>query len=230
MNFSTVPIIILVSFCITMGELYLRETPEETNGSISGVVVLAPKNSPARFGGGLYGRGASTSSSASPATDSVLIVLTSSQRTNTTPKEEPVILDQKDNSFVPNLLPIKKNQVVRIRNSDPVYHNVFSLSSTKKFDVGRRPRGEYLEVKFEKQGIVDVFCDIHSSMHAVIYVMPDDAVKWVKIQGGELFNLEAVPPGDYELKIYARGYEEISMPVEITTGQNLQLGTLTLNS
>ncbi|MEX2604594.1 MAG: hypothetical protein WD361_10330 [Gracilimonas sp.] len=230
MIFNKVFLLILASFCINLSDLQAQQNESsDADGSITGTVVLSPRNSPVRFGGGLYGRSSSPAASRASA-DSVLVILVSPNNSNTSPKEAPVTLDQKDNSFVPNLLPVPLNQVVRIRNSDPVYHNVFSLSSTKKFDVGRRPKGEYLDVEFDKAGIVDVFCDIHSNMHAVIYVMPPNATGWIKVKNGEAFDFDQIEPGSYELKVYARGYEEMSFPVEISIGENVQLGTLTMNS
>ncbi|MTI89077.1 MAG: hypothetical protein FH748_14055 [Balneolaceae bacterium] len=202
---------------------------KKAEGSITGTVVLSPKNAAVRFGGGLYGRPA-PSSGAQTSNDSVLVVLMSSQPVSASPQTEPIMLDQKDQRFSPNLLPIRRQQVVRFRNSDPVYHNVFSLSDTKKFDVGRRPMGEHLDVTFDKSGLVDVFCDIHSNMHAVIYVMPDRALSWTKIQSGASFNFEQLSPGSYELKIHARGYDEVSMSVEVSSDEQANVGTITLNS
>ncbi|MBD3616076.1 MAG: hypothetical protein HUJ22_05835 [Gracilimonas sp.] len=230
MKLYTFTIVILMSFAVPVSEFGVSQSQlEETDGSITGVVELIPKNTPSRFGGGMYGR-PSRSPSSEITVDSVLVILMGSEN-NTTPQNTgPVILDQKGQKFIPNLLPIRQNQDVRIRNSDPVYHNVFSLSKTKKFDVGRRPRGEYLDVTFDKPGVVDVFCDIHSNMHAVIYVIPANALHWVKIKSGETFSIDEVPPGNYELKVFASGYEEQSVAVEVGSGKITQIGTVTLNS
>ena len=53
-------------------------------------------------------------------------------------------------------------------NDDPIYHNVFSLSRARTFNLGRFPRGESRAVRFDKPGIVKVFCDIHSHMSAAV--------------------------------------------------------------
>lgn len=228
MKLYTFTIVILMSFSVTASQFYASENQlKETEGRITGVVKLTPKNTPARFLGAMYGR--PTSSPPETVTDSVLVVLLGSQSSTTSKNTGPVILDQKDQKFIPNLLPIRQNQDVRIHNSDPVYHNVFSLSKTKKFDVGRRPKGEYLDVTFDKPGVVDVFCDIHSNMHAVIYVIPTNALYWLKVKSGETFNLDEVPPGNYELKLFASGYKEQSVAVEVESGKITQIGTVTLN-
>lgn len=228
-----------IIFAITIGgicslSLVQPAKQDETiTGSIEGIVILQAQQSQVRFGGNRYGRPSRTTdvSSQTPE-DSVLIWLLSSgnQNQNSPKPEKPVILDQMDLKFNPSLLPIRQHGTIRIRNSDPVYHNVFSLSSTRKFDVGRRPRGEYKDVTFDKPGKVDVFCDIHSNMHAVIYVLPSDALTWTKNKGGESFLLSNIPEGNYELKIYALGYEERSVSVEVKSDEAANVGTITLSS
>jgi plastocyanin len=200
----------------------------QSQGKVEGVVLLAPKKNPVSVGG-RYGRPSSSSASSRTSTDSVLIWLESSDLSSGAAPESPVVLDQKDLSFKPSLLPVRQHGDVRIRNSDPVYHNVFSLSSIKRFDVGRRPKGEYLDVTFDKPGAVDVFCDIHSNMRATIYVMPPSVVRWTKVKSGDAFSIPNIAKGTYELKIYALGYQEQAISVEVSSGEPSDVGTLTLN-
>lgn len=196
-------------------------------GSVEGTAVLTPKNRPVRLGGGLYRRPAPSSSNQA-STDSILVVLKGIGTSNPSP-EAFQFLNQKDQQFVPSLLPVELGGRVRIQNSDPVYHNVFSLTSPHKFDVGRRPKGEHFDVTFEKAGVVDVFCDIHSNMHAIIYVLPKNALAWTKVKSGEPFSFSDIRDGSYELTLYALGYQEVSVPVNVLSGQTYQTGTITLN-
>lgn len=229
MKLFTSTTVLLIFFGTALFELQAPKNDHDIDDTeITGTVILSPKNT-SRFRGGLYGRPQATTSS-SASTDSALVMLLGIGPSDTETNTSPVILDQKDQRFSPNLLPVQLNNKVRIRNSDPVYHNVFSLSSTKKFDVGRRPKGEYLDVTFDKPGIVDVFCDIHSNMHAIIYVLPPNAVRWVKVKSGEAFNLPQIPPGNYELKIYADGYEEQVLRIQVDTNEPTDIGTITMNS
>lgn len=202
-------------------------------GRVEGTVILSAQQSQMQIGGNRYGRPSrSADANAQSPEDSVLIWLVSSdnREAGLPEPDTPVILDQTDLKFNPSLLAIRQHGTIRIRNSDPVYHNVFSLSATRKFDVGRRPRGEYKDVTFDKPGKVDVFCDIHSNMHAVIYVLPPGVFTWTKTKGGESFLLSNIPEGSYELKIYALGYEERSVPVEVTSEKTASVGTITLTS
>lgn len=199
-------------------------------GEYSKVVgtVLLPTQEPAVSVGGRYGRPSRGNTSSKSAPDSVLIWIAGNSASSDIQPEMPVVLDQQDLSFTPSVLVVRQNGTVRIQNSDPVYHNVFSLSPIKRFDVGRRPKGEYLDVTFDKPGAVDVFCDIHSNMRATIYVMPPEAITWIKSKNGESFTIENMPTGSYELKIYALGYQEQSIPIEVHAGEPTDIGTITL--
>ncbi len=80
------------------------------------------------------------------------------------------VVDQKDKSFSQSQLKIKVGDSVKFTNSDPFFHNVFSLSDAKTFDLGSYPQGQSRVVKFDKAGEVDVECAIHPSMKLKIIV------------------------------------------------------------
>src|SRR5204862_575169 len=80
------------------------------------------------------------------------------------------VMDQRNETFVPHLLAITAGTTVDFPNSDRIYHNVFSLSKTKSFDLGRYAAGRSKSIQFDRPGIVRVFCDIHSHMNAFILV------------------------------------------------------------
>src|SRR5262245_37479343 len=80
-------------------------------------------------------------------------------------------LAQKNESFVPRVVPVAVGTTVDFPNLDPIYHNVFSLSPVKRFDLGKYPRGQSKAVIFNRPGLVNVFCDIHSEMAAYVLVL-----------------------------------------------------------
>ncbi len=80
------------------------------------------------------------------------------------------VMDQRNETFVPHVLAITTGTTVEFPNSDRIYHNVFSFSKASRFDLGRYPVGRSKSVRFDKPGIVRVFCDIHSHMNAFILV------------------------------------------------------------
>ncbi len=77
---------------------------------------------------------------------------------------------QKDKKFTEKKLTIKAGDKVKFTNEDPFFHNVFSLSDTKTFDLGSYPKGQSKTVTFDKPGKIDVECAIHPTMHMVIEV------------------------------------------------------------
>ncbi|MDX1637279.1 MAG: hypothetical protein R3281_04875 [Balneolaceae bacterium] len=140
------------------------------------------------------------------------------------------ILNQVDKHFEPRLLPIVRGGTVRIKNSDPIYHNVFSLSTVKRFDVGRRSPKEYIDVQFDQPGTVDIFCDIHSSMHAVVKVLPNRTLKWKKLKGSGGFMFRDVPQGDYRIHFYAVGNRESSVEISAMNTRKITLQTIRLGA
>jgi plastocyanin len=81
------------------------------------------------------------------------------------------VMDQRNLEFVPHVLPILVGATVDFPNNDKVDHNVFSMSRTKKFNLGSYTAGESKSVVFDKPGIVEVRCDVHAEMAAYILVM-----------------------------------------------------------
>lgn len=145
---------------------------------------------------------------------------------NRDPAEQP-LLDQVDLKFDPSIVMVAEGGQVRIRNSDPVYHNVFSLSSTKRFDVGRRPQGDTRTVTFDQAGIVEVFCDIHPDMHANIVVIPPETIQWDTMDGPGDFEFR-LPSGSYQLNVFATGHEHHQQDISVRSDETLDLGTLRL--
>ena len=104
-------------------------------------------------------------------------------------------MDQRDETFEPHVLPIVVGTTVDFPNNDHTYHNVFSLSKTKTFDLGRYAAGRSKSVRFDRPGIVRVFCDIHSHMSAFILVFAHRFFSLSDRDG--VYRLENVPPGTY---------------------------------
>lgn len=198
------------------------------DGKIEGTVQLVQSNANVSIPLGRYGQRQKANEES--VVGQFILIWIVTEDTSLPPMESPVILDQLDLQFNPRILAVRQNHHVRILNSDPVYHNVFSLSSTKRFDVGRRPQGEYLDIEFNKPGIVDVFCDIHSNMHATIYVVSPQTFAWVSEKSGDTFSFTSVPPGNYKLKIYAPGFALSTRDITIEENQTINLGNITLSS
>jgi plastocyanin len=111
-----------------------------------------------------------------------------------------VLLDQKNENFVPHVLAIATGTVVDFRNSDKTYHNVFSLSKPKTFDLGRYATGATKSIRFDRPGVVRVFCEIHSHMSAFIVVFSHRFFATTNTSGE--YRIDGVPPGTYAVTIW----------------------------
>jgi plastocyanin len=112
-------------------------------------------------------------------------------------------MDQRDQTFVPHVLAITVGTTVEFPNSDLTFHNVFSLSKTKSFDLGRYSRGKSKSVRFDRPGVVQVFCDIHSHMSAYILVFAHRYFAVTDRAG--TYAINEVPPGTYTLAVWHEG-------------------------
>jgi len=79
-------------------------------------------------------------------------------------------IDQKDKAFSITNLTIKVGDSISFRNSDPFFHNIYSLSTVKIFDLGSYKQGESKNVVFDKPGDVEVNCAIHPNMKLKVKV------------------------------------------------------------
>jgi plastocyanin len=111
-----------------------------------------------------------------------------------------VVLDQRNETFVPHVLAITTGTTVQFLNSDKTYHNVFSLSKPRRFDLGRYPTGRSKSVRFDRAGIVRVFCEIHSHMSAFILVFAHRHFAVTNAQGE--YRIEGLPPGTYTVAVW----------------------------
>ncbi len=126
-------------------------------------------------------------------------------------------MDQRNETFVPHVLAIHTGTIVDFPNSDRVYHNVFSLSATRRFDLGRYAVGRSKSVRFDRPGVVRVFCDIHSHMNAFILVF---AHRYFAVTGPDgSFQLPPVPPGTYELAGWYEGEVRTTRQVVVRAGE-----------
>ena len=106
-------------------------------------------------------------------------------------------IEQRDRRFAPDLVVIPAGSAVSFPNFDPIFHNVFSLSKVKSFDLGNYPDGQSRTVTFPAPGLVAVYCHLHSNMSATIVVTPN---RWAaKADGKGSFTLANVPPGTYSV-------------------------------
>jgi plastocyanin len=122
-------------------------------------------------------------------------------------------LEQKNRRFEPDVLVIPVGSTVSFPNLDEIFHNVFSLSKPKSFDLGNYPKNQTRTVKFDKPGIVFVNCHLHPNMASAIVVTPN---RWsVRAEPSGKFVLPQVPTGKYKLVAWHKAAGYFSQDVDV---------------
>ena len=126
--------------------------------------------------------------------------LTSKAEQSTHPLPKHAIMLQKNKTFTPHLLVIPMGSSVDFPNLDPIFHNAFSNFNGQIFDVALYPPGSSRTVRFERPGIVRVFCNIHPSMSAIIVVVNSNHIAITDREGEYVFS--NVTPGKYQIHFF----------------------------
>jgi plastocyanin len=136
------------------------------------------------------------------------------------PEKHP-LLDQRDLQFHPQVLPILVGTTVDFPNRDNLFHNVFSYSRSKPFDLGRYPKDDSRSVTFDRPGVVRVYCDIHSHMNATILVLENPFFAAPDEDGR--YSIPYIPEGKYTLVLwYDRDVVE-RRTIDVRAGQSLEV-------
>jgi plastocyanin len=187
-----------------------RPRPAAVAGTIEGHVRLSP-TAPRRIANRYPGEGAAASHQVGTVPPVAYIV--GSVPGAREGRAERPRLTQQDTSFRPAVLVVPVGTSIEFPNRDPFFHNVFSYSSTKRFDLGRYPRGESRTVVFDRPGIVKVYCEIHQWMRSAVLVVQNPYHAQVADDGR--FTIEGVPPGRYHLAVwdFDRGQKMVDVTV-----------------
>ena len=104
-------------------------------------------------------------------------------------------IHQADRRFVPDMVVVPAGSTVSFPNMDPIFHNIYSLSKAKSFDLGSYDKGHTRKVTFSKPGFVEVYCHLHPNMAATVVVTPN---RWfARPDANGHYRIPDVPPGRY---------------------------------
>lgn len=156
--------------------------------------------------------------------DNILVYLTKTPD-QITPPQEAFVLDQDNLTFLPHILVIPLGSTVAFPNNDKVDHNIFSLSRTKKFNFGSYKPGESQNVIFDKPGIVELRCDLHSEMISYILVIKNSYFALTDKKGNFTLDVTGLAKGKYTLKTWHEKLKNSKMAIDLaaTAGKKLTI-------
>lgn len=123
--------------------------------------------------------------------------------------------------FEPRILAVPQGTAVDFHNTDNVFHNVFSLSSAKQFDLGRYAPGEGGIVIFNTPGVVNLFCEFHAESAGFIVVLPD--ALYARPDAAGDFTLPKLRKGRYTVTAWHPLYGEKSRSVDLPSKGEVDL-------
>jgi plastocyanin len=184
-------------------------------GRIEGVVRLAASGEPAIASGAYPTRRVSRPAPRLSEITNVVVFLKDPPRSAAMAATRVRML-QVDEAFTPRVVAITRGSTVEFPNSDPFFHNVFSLSRGASFDLGRYPRGQSRARIFSTAGLVKVYCHLHSHMTASIMVFDHPYFTMPGAEGG--FVIDGVPPGDHRISAWHERIGESPKEIRVEPG------------
>jgi len=135
---------------------------------------------------------------------------------------------QKNRTFIPHLQVVPVGSLIEFPNRDPFFHNVFSLFGGKRFNLGLYEAGSSRSVRFSKEGVSYIFCNIHPEMSAVVIALSTPL--YAIADGKDSVLLHDIPPGDYRLYVWIEGVPQsfldgLSRPLHLSN-RAVDLGVL----
>ena len=132
------------------------------------------------------------------------------------------VMDQREMKFVPRVLAVVAGTIVDFANNDKTWHNVYSTSDAKKFDLGLYPPQKTRSATFDKPGVVRILCNVHPAMEAFIVVKGHPYFATTEKRGN--YEIENVPLGKYTVEVWHAEFGAKKLPFDLVReGQVLVL-------
>jgi plastocyanin len=189
-------------------------------GSISGQVHLVTKSTRRLVSAGAYPSRTITPAVAQEASETTNVVVFVQAPATGAPAMRATIR-QAHEEFVPHLVAVTVGSTVDFPNDDLIFHNVFSLSRSSTFDLGRYPRGQSKSRTFAAAGLVKVYCHLHSNMSAAVRVFNHPYFAIPDEQGR--FSIAGLPPRHYDVVAWHERAGEVTLSTDVTAGRTASL-------
>jgi plastocyanin len=165
--------------------------------------------------------------------ENIVVYLTKAPPTDLDLSKVKFVMDQRNLEFIPHVLPVLVGSTVKFPNNDAVDHNIFSMSRTKKFNLGSYKPGDSKAVLFDQPGVVEVRCDVHAEMAAYILVMKNPYFAVTDETGNfqipdatylhqvGLDDLPELAPGKYVIKTWHEKLKTQKEAITITANEDV---------
>ena len=137
------------------------------------------------------------------------------------PPERRFVVHQRNMEFVPRVLAAPVGSTVDLPNNDRVFHNVFSFTNGKPFDLGLYPTGASKRIKLDRPAVNRLYCNIHPHMGA--YIVAVDSPYYATSDRAGSFAIRDVPAGRYTYHAWRSGAETLSATITVGNGQPLEI-------
>lgn len=124
----------------------------------------------------------------------------------------PFTMTTRSKTFTPHVLAVPAGSTIAFPNEDPISHNLFSLTPGYTFDLGLYRKGPGKSHKFDTPGTVNVYCNIHPNMSAVVHVMSTPYYGFADAAGNYAFD---VPAGKYRLTAWNEQGGTVASDIEV---------------
>ena len=205
---------------VASGQFAPAAATQAAVGRIEGEVRLLMLPATAVPSGVYPSRRVSRRAPKAPEITNVVVFLTDAERRRDLPVTTATIV-QKDEAFVPRVVAITRGSTVDFPNSDPFFHNVFSLTRGASFDLGRYPKGVTRSRRFPTAGLVKVYCHIHSHMTATIMVFDHPYFRIPSAQGR--FAIDDVPIGTHRISAWHERIGESVTSIRVEAGRTARI-------
>ena len=137
------------------------------------------------------------------------------------PRERRFVVHQRNMEFVPRVLAAPVGATVELPNNDRVFHNVFSFTNGKPFDLGLYPTGASKRITLDRAAVNRLYCNIHPHMAA--YIVAVDTPYYATTDRAGRFTIPEVPAGRYTYRAWRSGADALNATVVVGDGQPLEV-------
>ena len=156
---------------------------------------------------------------ASPS-EPLLVFLEPLDAARTPAKQQPrPVLRSSQHGLAPAVLAVSAGQSIRFVNDSEIYHRIFSYSESNRFDLGVVRRGEERSIALRHPGVVRIYCSLHPSERAVVFVAPSPY--FASFRPPSSYEIRDVPPGRYRLHAWSESGSATTRAVTVPSGASV---------